>query len=321
MSAERRLTDREYELLSAYLDGQLSDSERSALEARLQHEPLLRRELEALRQTVMLVNQLPTLRAPRSFALDARIIRPAPSRVLIFPTTAAFSALSAAAAVLLLVLAGYLFLAQPAREFAAPQSIAAEPTTVGDRERALPSPTALVITPTQTASPLAQPLEAGGLAARDESQTVESADAAVSIQQPAPTATPTMTPVAEFAAPAAALEEEAAQGEIAADQLLAPASAPQGTLTTLAYAPTMPASERPTVGQAALTATPELERDDQLSPTMTATLQPTGILPQRGVVEERQQGSDQITAAIVSLAAGIVLLIISAATTLARKQR
>jgi anti-sigma factor RsiW len=43
MSAEPNLTDQDYELLSAYIDGMLTDGERIALESRLQHETTLRR--------------------------------------------------------------------------------------------------------------------------------------------------------------------------------------------------------------------------------------------------------------------------------------
>jgi anti-sigma factor RsiW len=65
------MTEQDFELLSAYLDGDLSDADRAALEARLAAEPELRRELEALRQTVALVRSLPELKAPRSYALTA----------------------------------------------------------------------------------------------------------------------------------------------------------------------------------------------------------------------------------------------------------
>jgi anti-sigma factor RsiW len=65
------MTEQDFELFSAYLDGDLSDADRAALEARLAAEPELRRELEALRQTVALVRSLPELKAPRSYALTA----------------------------------------------------------------------------------------------------------------------------------------------------------------------------------------------------------------------------------------------------------
>lgn len=111
MSFEPTLTDYDYELLSAYLDGMLTAAERAALEARLQTEPLLRRELTALRRTVALVKEMPALKAPRNFTLDAAMVaapvvqRPRRDprrdpRIILFP---AFSALAAAAAVIMMV--------------------------------------------------------------------------------------------------------------------------------------------------------------------------------------------------------------------------
>jgi anti-sigma factor RsiW len=68
------MTEQDFDLLSAYLDGDLSDADRAALEARLAAEPELRRELEALRQTVALVRSLPAMKAPRSYALNAALL-------------------------------------------------------------------------------------------------------------------------------------------------------------------------------------------------------------------------------------------------------
>lgn len=109
MPADPRLTDRDLELLSAYIDDELSSSERTTLEARLEHEPQLRRELRALRQTVELVRLTPRVRAPRDFTLTPEMVRP--PRVLFFPATAAFSALSAVAAAVFVIL-GLLLLVQ-----------------------------------------------------------------------------------------------------------------------------------------------------------------------------------------------------------------
>lgn len=111
MPAERNLTDRDLELLSAYLDDALSSEERAALDARLTVEPELRRELAELRQTVALVHDFSRTSAPRNFTLTAAMVRP--PRILFFPATAAVSAMSAVAA-LVLVVAGALLLARPA---------------------------------------------------------------------------------------------------------------------------------------------------------------------------------------------------------------
>ncbi len=99
------LTDLDYELLSAYIDDTLSESERTAFEHRLQAEPELSRELEELRATVTLLNNLPPLKAPRDFTLDVRYAR----RSSFFFTSVTFSALSTAAAIILFALGTYLF--------------------------------------------------------------------------------------------------------------------------------------------------------------------------------------------------------------------
>lgn len=68
----------ELEQLSAYLDDELSPAERRQLETRLQQDPALAEELESLRQTVALVQQLPIRKAPRSFALTPAMLAEKP---------------------------------------------------------------------------------------------------------------------------------------------------------------------------------------------------------------------------------------------------
>jgi anti-sigma factor RsiW len=69
-SAFQPLSEPDRELLSAYIDQQLSAVERQALERRLEQEPALRRELEELQTTIALLRDLPALELPRSFMLD-----------------------------------------------------------------------------------------------------------------------------------------------------------------------------------------------------------------------------------------------------------
>lgn len=95
MSAERNLNDTE--LLSAYIDGQLTAEERSALESRLQNDAELRQQLALLRATVDLIRELPQLTAPRDFTLTPQMVRTTGSRRVY-----TFSLLSAAAAIVLL---------------------------------------------------------------------------------------------------------------------------------------------------------------------------------------------------------------------------
>jgi hypothetical protein len=58
------------ELLSAYLDNQLEETERLSLEQRLSVEPTLQTELEELRAVVQMCWQLEPVPLPRSFTLD-----------------------------------------------------------------------------------------------------------------------------------------------------------------------------------------------------------------------------------------------------------
>jgi hypothetical protein len=67
-------TDAEIELLSAYIDEQLEENDRTALEARLANDADLRQELEAMQQTVALLRDLPTIRAPRAFTLTPEMV-------------------------------------------------------------------------------------------------------------------------------------------------------------------------------------------------------------------------------------------------------
>ncbi len=134
MTVEWNLSDRDYELLSAYLDGGLAAAERSALEQRLNTEPALKAELAALAETVALLNQLPSRRAPRNFTLTSAMIGrgTTPRRGLLYlATSPAFSAVSAAAAVFLIMIGAFLVLqggnlALPSQSGPAP--VAIQPT-------------------------------------------------------------------------------------------------------------------------------------------------------------------------------------------------
>lgn len=63
------ISERDYEVLSAYVDGQLGERDRTALEARLSDDRALRLALKDLRQDKLLLRKLPTARAPRAFTL------------------------------------------------------------------------------------------------------------------------------------------------------------------------------------------------------------------------------------------------------------
>lgn len=114
------LTDRDYDLLSLYIDDELTPPERRAVELRLKDEPEFRAELAALRQTVALIKAMPEMITPRDLRLSPKIAaevlaeiaaRPVPR--VHRPALRLMTNLAAAAASLVLVLAGALSLLSP----------------------------------------------------------------------------------------------------------------------------------------------------------------------------------------------------------------
>ena len=65
---------RDLELLSSYLDGQLSSADATRLEARLRTDPELRSVLQDLRGARSLLRQLPMRKAPRNFTLTPAMV-------------------------------------------------------------------------------------------------------------------------------------------------------------------------------------------------------------------------------------------------------
>jgi anti-sigma factor RsiW len=68
------MNQRDLELLSAYLDGQLKPSESARLESRLQTDPQLASVLTDLRATRNLLRKLPARKAPRNFTLTRKMV-------------------------------------------------------------------------------------------------------------------------------------------------------------------------------------------------------------------------------------------------------
>ena len=102
-----QLSTRDYELISAYMDNQLSKKDRALFEARLNAEPELRKELHEITTTRILVHSLPKLRAPRNYYIKAAPVQVRHTLRL----APAFGIISAVASVLLaLVIFGSTFL-------------------------------------------------------------------------------------------------------------------------------------------------------------------------------------------------------------------
>jgi anti-sigma factor RsiW len=86
---------RDVELLSAYLDGQLSQAETARLETRLKSDPQLRAVFDDLSQPRALLRQLPARRAPRNFTLTPKMAGLKPPVPRAFPLFRFASALAA----------------------------------------------------------------------------------------------------------------------------------------------------------------------------------------------------------------------------------
>jgi hypothetical protein len=114
-----RISPRDWEQLSAYLDRQLKPSERSRLEARLQVDPGLRTALEELRRTRAVLRSTPHPRAPRKFTLTPEMVGARPAWRLA-PALGFVSALASIA--LIFALIGDIFgWTAPAAPAAVPQ--------------------------------------------------------------------------------------------------------------------------------------------------------------------------------------------------------
>lgn len=105
-----KISPREWEAISAYLDGQLAPRDRTRLEARLERESELRSAMEEMRRVRVMLRSQPKLRAPRNFTLTPQMVgkRPVPRAYPAFRLAAALSSV-----LLVLVLIGDFFTGAP----------------------------------------------------------------------------------------------------------------------------------------------------------------------------------------------------------------
>lgn len=143
-------TERDLELLSAYLDNQLSVAERVSLDRRLQSDPALQAELEDLRATTAALRALEPVRPPRSFTLDPATA-PRPRRIFPF---AFVMQMGSGLAGLALVLLATVQLLGTGLVPAAPSAPASQPTAAAAMEAA-PAPGAEMRIAEATAAPAA----------------------------------------------------------------------------------------------------------------------------------------------------------------------
>ena len=189
-------TDADLELLSAYIDNELSIAERVGLEERLRAEPLLRVELAELRATTTLLRELEPVRPPRSFTLDPAT---APRRMRFFPFAWVMQLGSGLAGMALVLLASVQLLTAPALSPAmemAPMTMEAQGG--GDMSAAA--------LPAATEAPAADAREAMPESPPDASMTMIEEDAALQQTVPPNAGGPPSIDNPAAAAPAAELE-------------------------------------------------------------------------------------------------------------------
>jgi anti-sigma factor RsiW len=154
------MNQRDLELLSSYLDGQLSPSDITQLEARLNTDPQLVSVLNELRATRTLLRKLPQRRAPRNFTLTRKMVGLNPPLPRVYPF---FRLTSAVATLLFLFSFGLNSMGRYASQIpvygmgggGAPdeleaQSFAAEAATEGPMEGAATGEPAVALAPAPT---------------------------------------------------------------------------------------------------------------------------------------------------------------------------
>lgn len=109
LDGKKTAAERREEMLSAYIDGELSPRERADLERALARDATLRAELEDLRQVVGVMKAAPRVPLPRSFTLDPAVYGRARQPWLqLYPALRAATVL--ATVVFVFLFAGDLFL-------------------------------------------------------------------------------------------------------------------------------------------------------------------------------------------------------------------
>ena len=276
---KNQMTWRDYELISAYLDNHLGGKERALFEARLNTDAELRKELQGISKTRLLLHSLPKLHAPRNYYVKAEATRARPT----FRMAPVFGIVSAVASVLLaLVIFGSTLFSSSPQVAMAPLSptiapLAAQPE-IG---RSVTSP--LSTTEVAPTIIMAAPVEmtAPNLSASTISQTEMTTPTTIYLYAYPPTSTPgsgisindQATEVARIAC-----QEYYGAGANPTASNLNNCPTPTGTLSayleSIFATPTSTPSATPTPSPSA-TPTPNA------NPTATASLTPTptGIPP------------------------------------------
>ena len=126
-----RASKHDHELLSCYLDNQLSAAERSDLERRLTQEPALRATLAELRATTEALRTLAPIQPARSFTLDPTQFRRSQRSFNWIPPFA-----SGLAGLVMLLVASIQLLAVPPATAPAPMAAMSSPPIATERTMA-----------------------------------------------------------------------------------------------------------------------------------------------------------------------------------------
>ncbi len=300
------------ELLSAYLDGQVSSTERAAVEAAIATDPAVRARLNDLRATVTLLRALPQPAPRRTFILtpeQAAAIRPrrVPLLTRLFPAIAAVSAV--AAVLCLMLIAGDLVTGG----FGAKQATPPARSAIEVASSAVPATAAPAIPAAPTAAPTVAAAPAGAASGQQPAPTSRAVPVATTAPAPAvsalPAATATRTadlfPAATSAGSGASnLAPTAAGGVVSA--LPAGTSAP----TVVAAAPTTAPTVAPTAPVPAPTVVANIQ---PTAPAVTAPVQAPGgavVSDEKGGVPVALIRAAEIVLGLLAVA-GIVLAILS----------
>lgn len=122
----RQLSPQEWQLLSAYLDNQVSPGERTQIEKQLTSNAAFRQAVESLRQTRTVIRSMPMRRVPHNFTLTPDMVK-VRRKWSIIPALRLSSALAAIASVVLFalqLLPGVMKVAAPAAAPAAQDAVA-----------------------------------------------------------------------------------------------------------------------------------------------------------------------------------------------------
>jgi anti-sigma factor RsiW len=294
------------ELLSAYLDGELTPSERAALESRLAAESELRETLDGLRLTVWTLQAAPVLQPPRSFVLDpARFRRRAPWWAQ-YGAYRLAGVLGAAASVALIAL-GVILSGMPGAPIAPADSLQEVAMDATSATGAAPRLSALV---TPTIAPMT---EAAQMFAGDVAETPEAVATVAALALPTMARTPTQQP--EPAAAAAELGMDMAQESVPAPPaaLSAPGAAAPTAIKTLDIGSLRALPTSTVLPSATPSTTPS--PTPTASPTPPPTFVPTAVALQAesttAVVAAEPEAPSLGIASRVLLVVGLMMLIVS----------